>query len=120
MSNAALLYGKETGNKQVETTESMKYYTMSLDSINKRLQDPVEGFSEGVIGAVLGFACYDVKSPREVCKIDAKHVIAHRGRLPMIQYAPRWLGEDYQIARWNANTAISSCTTAYDLLVCTV
>jgi hypothetical protein len=62
MSNAAMLFGKETGSSDIESAESMMYYTMSLNSINKRLQDPVDGVSEGVIGAVLGFTCHDVSS----------------------------------------------------------
>jgi hypothetical protein len=60
MANAAMLFDMETGTKSAETTESTKYYTASLRSINKRLQDPVDGISEGVIGTVLGFACHDV------------------------------------------------------------
>jgi hypothetical protein len=63
MSNAAILFGRETSNRDIETTEAMTYYTMSLKSINKRLQDPVDGVSEGMIGAVLGLACHDVGPP---------------------------------------------------------
>jgi hypothetical protein len=63
LANAALLFGKETGSKEVETTEAMKYYTTSLQSLSNRLHDPVDGISEGVITTVLGFVCHDVGSP---------------------------------------------------------
>jgi hypothetical protein len=63
MANAALFLGAETGDKDAETVESMRYYTMSLHSVTKRLQDPVDGVSEGVMGTVLGFVCHDVRLP---------------------------------------------------------
>jgi hypothetical protein len=63
MANAVMLFAEETGSKGSETTESMMFYTMSLRSVNKRLQDPVDGISEGVIGTVLGFVCHDVGFP---------------------------------------------------------
>jgi hypothetical protein len=62
MANAALFFGAETGDQDAETAESVKYYTMSLHSVTRRLQDPVDGVSEGVMGTVLGFACHDVSS----------------------------------------------------------
>lgn len=62
MASAAVIYGVEAGDRQSETVESLKYYNMSLQSVNMRLQDPVDGISEGVIGTVLGFACHDVSS----------------------------------------------------------
>jgi hypothetical protein len=60
MANADVLYSIETGSKNAETIESTKYYTASLRSMNKRLQDPIDRNSDGVLGAVLGFACHDV------------------------------------------------------------
>jgi hypothetical protein len=60
MANAALFFDREIGSENVESSESTKYYTMSLQVINKRLQDPVDKISEGVMGTVLGFACHDV------------------------------------------------------------
>ena len=49
MANAAMLFERETSNGNRETAESMKYYTRSLRSVNKRLQDPVDAISEGVM-----------------------------------------------------------------------
>jgi hypothetical protein len=60
MANASMLLAIETGSKTIETSESLNYYSMSLRSVEKRLQDPVDSTSEGVIGAVLGFVCHDV------------------------------------------------------------
>jgi hypothetical protein len=60
MANAAMFFGKEIGCTNAETAESMKYYTISLRSINKRLLDPIDSISEGVMGTVLGFVCHDV------------------------------------------------------------
>jgi hypothetical protein len=63
MANASMLFAEETGSRNLENTESMALYTMSLRSVNKRLQDPVDGISEGVIGTVLGLVCHDVGYP---------------------------------------------------------
>jgi hypothetical protein len=60
MANAAVLFGRETGSREAQTNEAMKYYTKSLQSVSKRLQDPVDSVSEGVLGTVLGFVCHDV------------------------------------------------------------
>jgi hypothetical protein len=62
LANAAVIYGADAGDKQSETAESIKCYNMSLQSVNKRLLDPVDSVSEGVMGTVLGFACHDVSS----------------------------------------------------------
>jgi len=45
-----------------ETTELIKHYSTSLHAVSKRLQDPVDSTSDGVIGAILGFACLDIRS----------------------------------------------------------
>jgi hypothetical protein len=60
VANAAVVYAAGAGDKFRETPESLKHYNMSVRSVNKRLQDPVDGISEGLIGAVIGFACHDV------------------------------------------------------------
>ncbi|KAI1468850.1 uncharacterized protein F4812DRAFT_470645 [Daldinia caldariorum] len=41
------------------SVEAMKWYTLSLASITKRLADPDEKDSEGLIVAVTGFVCHD-------------------------------------------------------------
>lgn len=67
LGNAAYCFNRETGlyRGQVfdsgETEESMKFYTMAMESVKRRLRDPIDGVSEGVIGSVLGFACHDVR-----------------------------------------------------------
>jgi hypothetical protein len=66
LGNAAYCFNKETGLYQGElfdrgeTAESMSFYTMAMESVKRRLRDPIDGVSEGVIGSVLGFACHDV------------------------------------------------------------
>ncbi|KAI1804953.1 hypothetical protein F4811DRAFT_570589 [Daldinia bambusicola] len=41
------------------SVEAMKWYTLSLASITKRLADPNETDSEGLIVAITGFVCHD-------------------------------------------------------------
>lgn len=66
LGNAAYCFNKETSlyKGQVfdrgETEESMRFYTAAMESVERRLRDPVDGVSEGVIGTVMGFACHDV------------------------------------------------------------
>lgn len=42
------------------SVEAMKWYTLSLASITKRLADPNEKDKEGLIVAITGFICHDV------------------------------------------------------------
>ncbi|XXG94328.1 hypothetical protein Hte_000582 [Hypoxylon texense] len=61
LANAAL-YRTNPGGKKTEFTscfEAMKWYTMSLASVTKRLADPVASDSEGLVIAVTGFVCHD-------------------------------------------------------------
>jgi hypothetical protein len=60
LANAALFLGRENNFQNEETAESMKHYTVAMQSINKRLSDPKESTSEGVIGTVAGMVCHDV------------------------------------------------------------
>jgi hypothetical protein len=64
LANAALLRSLNFGHKLksgVETNQdALKYYTLSLGSITKRLDDPAESESEGIVVAVTGCACHDV------------------------------------------------------------
>ena len=70
VANAAMIYGADAVHKPSETAESMNYYSMSLQSVNKRLQDPMDGISEGVIGTVIGFACHDVSCAASLWRIE--------------------------------------------------
>jgi hypothetical protein len=44
-----------------ENLEAITLYTKSVQCLQKRLQTPVDGLSEGVIVSVLEFAFYDVR-----------------------------------------------------------
>ncbi|KAI2618762.1 hypothetical protein GGR54DRAFT_141823 [Hypoxylon sp. NC1633] len=62
MANATLFREGGPGSKKTEfsvSTEAMKWYTMSLTSTAKRLADPNESGSEGLIIAITGFVCHD-------------------------------------------------------------
>lgn len=39
--------------------EALEFYTLSVQAVQKRLQNSVD---DGVLGAILGFACMDVSS----------------------------------------------------------
>ncbi len=43
-----------------ENPESAKYYSESLAQLNRRLNDPVDRRSSGVIATILGCICHDV------------------------------------------------------------
>jgi hypothetical protein len=62
LASASLALAQESRQAAGETTESMTHYTTSVHAVSKRLQDPVDSTSDGVIGAILGFACLDVRS----------------------------------------------------------
>ncbi|XDG07246.1 hypothetical protein ABKA04_006861 [Annulohypoxylon sp. FPYF3050] len=61
LANAIIYRGLKPGEKKSEFTdvEAVKWYTLSLASITKRLADPAESNSEGLIIAVTGFVCHD-------------------------------------------------------------
>ncbi|KAI1462135.1 hypothetical protein F4805DRAFT_194889 [Annulohypoxylon moriforme] len=61
LANAVIYRGLKPGEKKTEFTdlEALKWYTLSLASITKRLADPAESNSEGLVIAVTGFVCHD-------------------------------------------------------------
>ncbi|CAJ2512400.1 Uu.00g054150.m01.CDS01 [Anthostomella pinea] len=63
MANAVLLRNMAPGSSRKpefnSNVEAMKWYTLSLGSISKRLADPSEKDSEGLVTAVAGFICHD-------------------------------------------------------------
>ncbi|KAI1381848.1 hypothetical protein F4677DRAFT_5975 [Hypoxylon crocopeplum] len=62
MANAVILRTSEPGSKKREFSsnpEALKWYTLSLASTTKRLADPAESDSEGLIVAVTGYICHD-------------------------------------------------------------
>jgi hypothetical protein len=44
-----------------ESSEAITLYTRSIQCLQKRLQAPIEGLSDGVIITILEFAYYDVR-----------------------------------------------------------
>jgi hypothetical protein len=63
MANAVIFRSMKPGDLKPEfftNTEAMKWYTLSLKSISKRLADPTERNKEGLIVAIAGFICHDV------------------------------------------------------------
>ena len=61
MANASILYDSaRKGLRRSETAESAKHLAISIHTLSKRLQDPVDCVSEGILGAVIGLACHDV------------------------------------------------------------
>ena len=54
----------------LETAESMKYYTATVEAVGRRLRDTRQRISDELVGTVLGFTCLDVGSRgthRHVC-----------------------------------------------------
>lgn len=63
LANAALFRDIKPRGRKPEyniSIEAMKWYTQSLASVTKRLADPAESNSEGLIVAITGFVCHDV------------------------------------------------------------
>ncbi|KAI8962323.1 hypothetical protein F5Y11DRAFT_357055 [Daldinia sp. FL1419] len=80
--------------------EAMKWYTLSLASITKRLADPNEKDSEGLIVAITGFICHDAtigNFDRFCIHMEGlKRVIDRRGGLdtlssPFLRFMISWL-----------------------------
>ncbi|TGJ85403.1 hypothetical protein E0Z10_g3382 [Xylaria hypoxylon] len=64
LANAVVFRNMKPGDAKPEfntNTEAMKWYTLSLQSISKRLADPRER-TEGLIGAITGFICHDTST----------------------------------------------------------
>ncbi|KAL7628993.1 hypothetical protein AAE478_000511 [Parahypoxylon ruwenzoriense] len=62
LANAVLFRRAEPGAQKSEFSsdvEAMKWYTLSLASITRRLKDPAESEGEGLVVAVTGFVCHD-------------------------------------------------------------
>ena len=63
LAHSALLMARQDDPRIQENNEALKYYTNALNSVNNRLCDPTDNTSEGIIGAILGFCCYEVRFP---------------------------------------------------------
>ncbi|KAI0914896.1 hypothetical protein F4823DRAFT_197528 [Ustulina deusta] len=80
-------------------TEAMKWYTLSLQSISKRLADPKERRKEGLIGAITGFICHDTSTGnfarQEIHLQGLKRLVDDTGGLdkitnPMLRFIISW------------------------------
>jgi hypothetical protein len=61
LSNAALNHARildgDSSGQSKDTRDALIFYNLSLQAVQERIQNPMD---EGVVGAVLGFACRDV------------------------------------------------------------
>ncbi|KAI1131337.1 hypothetical protein F5Y10DRAFT_233893 [Nemania abortiva] len=65
LANAELFKEMRSGDAKPEfntNTAAMRWYTMSLGSISKRLADPNETNKQGLIAAITGFICHDTST----------------------------------------------------------
>jgi hypothetical protein len=62
LAHASNMIAQEHSKWTGETTESMKYYTTSVQAVSKQLQSPVHSTSDEVIATIIGFTCLDVRS----------------------------------------------------------
>ena len=60
LANGSALLHQTYADPQDENLEAAKLYTRCLREVNLRLQDKTDSVSEGLICAILGFACRDV------------------------------------------------------------
>jgi hypothetical protein len=88
-----------------ETSESMKHYTTSVRTVSRRLRDPVDGISDGIIGTILGFVCYDVRAS-DPCGARPKLIetAVYRRQLGQMAIAHERLAEDTPSSRWYKRT----------------
>jgi len=55
------LYGRGMGFPIVE---SLSYHTQAITSVRERLSNPAFVVTDGIIGAIIGFACHAVRHPK--------------------------------------------------------
>ncbi|KAI0380138.1 hypothetical protein F5Y04DRAFT_282268 [Hypomontagnella monticulosa] len=103
LANAALYRDFKAGTKKPEfytNSDAMKWYTKSLSSITKRLQDPAETEGEGLVVAITGFVCHDASVgtfDRYRVHMDGlQHIINKKGGLealssPLLKVMISWL-----------------------------
>jgi hypothetical protein len=60
LSNSALHLGSLKMDGSRETVESIKYHTEAVESVKMRITDPILGITDGIIVAIIAFACHDV------------------------------------------------------------
>ncbi|KAI0433600.1 hypothetical protein F5Y09DRAFT_52117 [Xylaria sp. FL1042] len=79
--------------------DALKWYTMSLQSISRRLVDPNERGKEGLMGAIVGFICHDTStgnfSRQEIHLNGLKRLVDGIGGIneitnPMLRFLISW------------------------------
>lgn len=74
LSNSAFELAKTKEGQQglhpSECPEVLEFYTLSVQAVQKQLQQPLE---DGILGAILGFACMDVKYSLRA-EVEATHL----------------------------------------------
>lgn len=58
LANAATLWNERN---KVNTDEPTRHYNISINSVRARINDPIDRMSDGLLGAILGLACQDVR-----------------------------------------------------------
>lgn len=86
-----------------ESSEAIKLYTKSIQCLQRRLQTPVEGLSDGVIISILEFAYYDVRS---LCRPKYFTEILINGEVPCAGSRPvacphEWSRRSHSAQRWD-------------------
>ncbi|KAI3322111.1 hypothetical protein HD806DRAFT_501013 [Xylariaceae sp. AK1471] len=102
MANAVIFKTMKPGDAKPEfgtNTEALKWYTLSLESISKRLADPTERSKEGIIVAIAGFICHDSSTGnfarQEIHMQGLKRLLDDRGGIdkitnPLLRYMISW------------------------------
>lgn len=63
LSDALLnISARRTENNFPETYDSMKHHTLAVKLVNECISDLNSATSDGLIGALIGFACYHVSN----------------------------------------------------------
>ena len=88
-----------------ESAEAIALYTGSIQCLQKRLQTPVDGLSEGVIVSVIEFAYYDVRRlifPIALREILTQGQVSSAGSRPMAcPYG--WSRQPHSAERWHSD-----------------
>jgi hypothetical protein len=91
LSNAALNLASLRSPVHVpETFESMRHHLRAVQLVNKRITDSRAATADGLIGAVIGFACYSVRTAsftRDRTSAEDSIVLAYNWKPVWIPYA---------------------------------
>ncbi|KAI0486137.1 hypothetical protein F4859DRAFT_469130 [Xylaria cf. heliscus] len=102
LANAVIFRSMKPGDQKPEyhtNAEALKWYTLSLQSISKRLADPKEGGKEGLVAAITGFICHDSSignfTRQEIHLQGLKHLVDEIGGIdeitnPILRFMISW------------------------------